>query len=248
MSNLPSSTQIQRVVLATDGSAHARAATSFAAALAWPVGAVVSVASVMEAPSLSDLPISQRDESALADWRQVLEQSYATAHEQTMAYAAVSAAVLRARHPGVDIDEVICLGEPAAELLSLARAVDAELMIAGARGRTVWEGLLLGSVSEALVTEAPCPVLIVRQETAGVRAVLVALRTVADADRLAAACLRLPLPPATKVVAVAVSAPRPPAAPAGRSFAPGKTEALLAAWDKAEHAAAEAAGARFVER
>lgn len=239
---------IQRAILATDGSAHATAATAVAGALAWPAGSVISVASVLEAPNPDHLPISHWEEQALADWRMILEYTYTSAREQAMSHLAAAAGALRARCPGVAINEVLCVGEPAAELLSLARSTSAELMIAGARGRNVLEGLLLGSVSEALVTEAPCPVLIVREETAAIRVVLVALRTPDDADRLAEACLRLPLPPATKVVAVTASAPRPPGASSGRFLAPGKTEALLAAWDEAEHAEAEAAGARFVER
>jgi hypothetical protein len=52
----------RRAILATDGSAHARAATAFASSLAWPAGAVISVASVVEAPNPSDLPISQWEE------------------------------------------------------------------------------------------------------------------------------------------------------------------------------------------
>ncbi len=239
---------MQRVIVATDGSAHAHAAATFTGALAWPAGSVVHVASVVEAPPPGDLPVSYWEAQALADWRTVLDRSYATARERALTDLAEAAAALRKRLPGVDIDEVICVGEPAAELLSLASAVDAELVITGTRGRSAVSALLLGSVSEALVNEAPCPVLIVRDEMADLRIVLVALRTADDADRLAEVCLRLPLPPATRVVAVTASAPRPPAAPAGRSFTPGKTEALLAAWDEAEHTGAAAAGARFVER
>jgi nucleotide-binding universal stress UspA family protein len=242
----PSTTR--RAILATDGSAHARAATAFAGALAWPAGAVVSVASVVEAPNPGDLPISHWEERALADWRMILEHGHAAAREQALASISEAAGVLRARHPSIGIDEVVRVGEPAAELLALAREADAELVIAGARGRTVLECLLLGSVSEALVTEAPCPVLIVREAVAEIGVVLVALRTPDDADRLAGACLRLPLPPATRLIAATASAPLPAGSPTARPFAPGQAEALFAAWDEAERAGAEAAGERFVER
>lgn len=248
MMQVSSPSPTRRAILATDGSVHARAATTFVGALAWPAGAVVSVASVVEAPNPSDLAISHWEEHVLADWRMIIEHSHASAREQALAYIAEAANALRAGHPGVDIDEVVCLGEPAAELLSLARSVDAELLITGARGRTVLEGLLLGSVSEALVTEAPCPVLIVREAVSEIRVVLVALRTQDDAERLAEACLRLPLSPTTRVIAVTAGAPLPAGSPTARSFAPGKADALFAAWDEAERAEAEAAGVRFVEQ
>jgi nucleotide-binding universal stress UspA family protein len=178
----------------------------------------------------------------------ILEHSHAAAREQALTSIAEAADALRARHPGVDIDEVVCVGEPAAELLSLARSVDAELVIAGARGRSVLECLLLGSVSEALVTEAPCPVLIVREPVREIGTVLVALRTAADAERLADACLRVPFPATAQLVAVTATAPRPIGSDAGRPFPPGKVEAMLEAWADAERAEVEAAGLRFLER
>ena len=153
-------TIIQRAILATDGSEHARATTMFASTLTWPAGTVISVASVVEVPNPGDLAIRHMQSKGFEDWRQILEQSHTAARDQARRYTADAAAALRARHSAVDVDEVICLGEPAAELLALARSVEAELLIAGARGHTALECLLLGSVSEALVTEAPCPVLI----------------------------------------------------------------------------------------
>lgn len=220
----------------------------FASTLTWPAGTVISVASVFEVPNPSDLAIRHMQGKGFEDWRQILEQSHTTARDQARRYTADAAAALRARHQAVDVDEVICLGEPAAELLVLARSVEAELLIAGARGHTALECLLLGSVSEALVTEAPCPVLIVRAPVTELRTVIVALRTPDDADRLAEACLRLPLPTTTRLVAVTASAPRPIASPGRQPFAPGEVETLLAAWAEDDRVEAELAGQRFVER
>lgn len=55
-----------------------------------------------------------------------------------------------------------CVAEgPVAEaLLELARGERAELIAAGRRGRSAWEELLTGSVSEKLLQLAPCPVLL----------------------------------------------------------------------------------------
>jgi nucleotide-binding universal stress UspA family protein len=91
-------------------------------------------------------------------------------------------------------------------------------------------------------------VLIVREPVTDLRTVLVALRTPDDADRLAEVCLRLPLPSATRLIAVTASAPGPLVRPGHQPFAPGQLEGLLEAWAEDDRAEAELAGQRFVER
>lgn len=132
--------------------------------------------------------------------------------------------------------------------MSLAGSVEAELVISGARGRTALQSLLLGSVSETLVSEGPCPVLVVRQPITELRTILVAVHAPHDADRLAETCLRLPLPPSTRIVVVTASAPRPFEKPGHQPFAPGRVEALLEVWAESERDEAELAGQRFGAR
>lgn len=55
------------------------------------------------------------------------------------------------------------LGDPANEVLRLAQEVGAHLIIAGSHGRTGIKRMLMGSVSEKIVREAKCPVLVVRE-------------------------------------------------------------------------------------
>lgn len=54
------------------------------------------------------------------------------------------------------------IGKAADEILALASEVGAHLILAGSHGRTGLERVLMGSVSETVVREAKCPVLIVR--------------------------------------------------------------------------------------
>jgi nucleotide-binding universal stress UspA family protein len=56
-------------------------------------------------------------------------------------------------------------GKPAAQILALAEEVGADLLFIGSHGKTGVERLLLGSVSERVVREAKCPVLVVRPKT-----------------------------------------------------------------------------------
>lgn len=55
------------------------------------------------------------------------------------------------------------LGSPAAEILQLAEEVGAHLVLVGSHGRTGLKRMLMGSVSEKVVREARCPVLVVRE-------------------------------------------------------------------------------------
>lgn len=56
----------------------------------------------------------------------------------------------------------ILSGEPHKEIISFAMKKDMDLIIIGARGLGMIKGILLGSVSEAVLRSSPCPVLIVR--------------------------------------------------------------------------------------
>jgi nucleotide-binding universal stress UspA family protein len=57
------------------------------------------------------------------------------------------------------------IGPPAGEILALAEEVSAHLILIGSHGRTGLDRLVLGSVSERVVREARCPVLVARPHT-----------------------------------------------------------------------------------
>lgn len=57
------------------------------------------------------------------------------------------------------------IGKPADTILDLAAEVGADLIFIGSHGKLGFERLLLGSVSERVVREARCPVMVVRPRT-----------------------------------------------------------------------------------
>jgi len=61
-----------------------------------------------------------------------------------------------------DVVVVAREGDPAEELLEVARAASADLVIVGRRGRDFVARTLLGSVAARVVAQAPCDVLVVR--------------------------------------------------------------------------------------
>ena len=64
--------------------------------------------------------------------------------------------------PGVPCRHRLAMGDPAAEILRIAAAEGAEMIVMGTHGRTGLFRALMGSVAEAVVRRAPCPVLIYR--------------------------------------------------------------------------------------
>jgi nucleotide-binding universal stress UspA family protein len=73
---------------------------------------------------------------------------------------AESLAGWRERYPDVPVDRRVVRGHPAPGLIE--ESAQAQLVVVGARGRGGFAGLLLGSVSQALIHHAQCPVTIVR--------------------------------------------------------------------------------------
>lgn len=55
-------------------------------------------------------------------------------------------------------------GKPANELIETAKALPADLIILGAEGKTAVQHFLLGSVSQAVASHAPCAVALVKRE------------------------------------------------------------------------------------
>jgi nucleotide-binding universal stress UspA family protein len=61
--------------------------------------------------------------------------------------------------PGVEVEYRVAEGEPAAEIVRQAGVLGANLIVMGSHGRTGLGRLLMGSVAEAVLRRAPCPVL-----------------------------------------------------------------------------------------
>jgi nucleotide-binding universal stress UspA family protein len=62
---------------------------------------------------------------------------------------------------GVDYETQEEIGEPSARLIDICNRVDADLLVGGRRGAGLFRRMMVGSVANHLVHEAPCPVLVV---------------------------------------------------------------------------------------
>ena len=65
---------------------------------------------------------------------------------------------------GVAVETRLVTGIPSEDIVRIAKELSVDLIIMGTHGRTGVSHALLGSVAEKVVQQAPCPVLVVRQE------------------------------------------------------------------------------------
>lgn len=126
----------RRILLATDGSRFSDAAAVAAGRLAELCKLPVSVISTIRA-SFSPERAAQAGEAAT----RVRD-------------------LLAAKH--IEVDKAVLNGEPDQLILSTAAALGADLIVLGTHGRTGWERLVVGSVTESVVKASPLPVLAVK--------------------------------------------------------------------------------------
>lgn len=144
--NLPSG-RVQKLLLATDLSEASSSATEQAFDLASRLGAQLLVVSVIDPGSLL-LP-GGRFRARVDQVRERREQQ-------------AQALVERGRELGIDVSFLVWTGDPGDQIVSAAEAERVDMVLVGSHGRGAVGRLFLGSVSEHVVRNAPCPVLVVR--------------------------------------------------------------------------------------
>lgn len=65
--------------------------------------------------------------------------------------------------PSVPVEYRLVTGDPADAVVRMAEEDDVDLIVLGSHGRTGLTRLLMGSVAEAIVRKAHCPVLVYKQ-------------------------------------------------------------------------------------
>lgn len=63
---------------------------------------------------------------------------------------------------GITVHHVYLEGDPASEIVKFARDAAIDLIVMGTHGRSGMERLLMGSVAEKVMREAPCSTLVVK--------------------------------------------------------------------------------------
>jgi len=143
----------EKLLLATDLSEASSAATEEAFELAQRLGATLLVVSVIDPGSL-----------LLPGGRFRVRVDQVRENREVAAQALVE----RGREAGVTVSFLVWTGDPGDMIISAAEAEHADMIIVGSHGRGAVGRLFLGSVSEHVVRNAPCPVLVVRPKDTAV--------------------------------------------------------------------------------
>jgi nucleotide-binding universal stress UspA family protein len=144
---------IPRIILvATDFSEHADRAIDYAADLAAKIDAKLHVVHAISIPALG-VP-----EMGVAYGSMMLESTVKEAQ------ATLDALEARYRDRVSIAGKHLEVGDARDVIDRVAEAVGAELIVMGTHGRRGVRRMLLGSVAEAVVRSAPCPVLTIRSK------------------------------------------------------------------------------------
>jgi nucleotide-binding universal stress UspA family protein len=142
-----------RILVATDGSEGADRALDYAAHRAKADGAELLIVNVIGGYGLPDKvtrAFSRAQHAWLDELLQSLSAQMLTKARDRARSAGVGAVLLESRS-----------GDPAQTIIDVAREKAADVIVVGKRGTGRVSGLLLGSVSQKLVSLAPCPVTVV---------------------------------------------------------------------------------------
>ena len=139
--------QLETILLATDGSTASQSASEEAIDLAVQVEARLLVVSVLGS--------SSRPSEAAADpGRQADSRDSLTTKAQGL--------VQRAKAAGANATFLVWEGEPGEAIVAAAESENADLIVVGSHGRSGVSRFLIGSVSDFVVRHAHCPVMVVR--------------------------------------------------------------------------------------
>jgi len=133
---------VKKVLYPTDFSSYSNQAYFHAVALAENHQAALTIALVYT-PDFKTPEGGEDRAAALAYWKGQLEQ-------------------IRPVNPAIPVHHVCLEGDPATEIVRLARDAGIDVIVMGTHGRTGLERLLMGSVAEKVLRDAPCSVLVVK--------------------------------------------------------------------------------------
>jgi nucleotide-binding universal stress UspA family protein len=145
--------RFERMLVATDGSLHAEAALRFVAALPVPPTAELRVCAVSETPGA--LPGSARDRRA--SMLLLLAET-----DKQMAVQAATRALEMLAALSCPIQSSVRHGDAGRELADEVHRWVPDLLVIGARGRTAGSEVALGRVTQSLLRQAACPMLVYR--------------------------------------------------------------------------------------
>jgi nucleotide-binding universal stress UspA family protein len=155
---------LQRLLLVTDGSSYSRQATRYLAK--FPFQESVDVRLMHVLPPLTEPVVMEpyfggRD--AFVSQRNPEEEAKIKAKQDKEGEALLNRARDSLLKKGIDATTELARGDAATEIINYTEKEEIDLIVAGSRGLSRFQGWLMGSVSRKLVHYSNCSVLIVKQ-------------------------------------------------------------------------------------
>jgi nucleotide-binding universal stress UspA family protein len=148
---------IRNVLVGVDGSENSDRALDFALDLAEKFGASVTILNVSESLAMSGVP--QESFAYPSGSTAVLAKDLRAIQNEIISKNVSHA---RAVKPNLAVSSMLKEGDPALEIVNAAKDGGFDVIVVGHRGTGRMRERLLGSISEKVAHNAPCPVVIVK--------------------------------------------------------------------------------------
>lgn len=136
-----------KILLPTDGSASALRAAKFAAKLREDVHITL---------------MSVHDDAGLRHLKKYVPKDSISDHLRCLSEKDLKAAHAMLNKLGVSHDMIIKTGHVVEEILKIAKAEKYDLLVMGAKGRSVMSDMLIGSVAQRVMTLTTLPITLVK--------------------------------------------------------------------------------------
>lgn len=143
-----------KILIATDGSKYSEKAVDYGVDLAKKLGYEVIALYVVSMKTMERFAIGHHDD--IGGYEQANDELKAEG-ERALGYVAI-----KCDESGVKVSKIMARGYPADEIIKTASIERPEFIVVGSLGKTGLEHLFIGSVSEAVIKKAPCPVMVVK--------------------------------------------------------------------------------------
>jgi len=143
----------RRILFPTDFSGYSKRAEKYALDLAQQFNAKIYLLHVFEIPFYSHAGVSAGVQS---DLHRYIQSAKVKERDR------LNRLGKKLGKKGIHVSTLFREGKPTFEIIKTAKEISADFLVVGTHGRTGMNHLLMGSVAEKVVREAPCPVLTVR--------------------------------------------------------------------------------------
>ncbi len=141
----------RRILIATDGSETANEAADFGIEMIGCSGAKIYAVYVIDTSPYRSIPLDEI-------WsKETLDEFERAGYEATSYIEKIGKAA------GAEVESRVLKGHPAEKILNFAEDNNIDMIIVGSLGKSGYERVLVGSVSEKIIRHAKIPVLVVRE-------------------------------------------------------------------------------------